>query len=72
MITYKGFSRAECTEDCPRCNRCSPESARRRRVDAMITGWELEKLRYETDGLPIHWPSAAEWHEMVERALAAN
>lgn len=70
MTNYKGFTPTECREDCPRCNRCSPESARRRRVDAMIIGWELEKLRYEADGLPIHWPSAAEWHEMVEHALA--
>ena len=40
------------------------------RVDAMITGWELEKLRYEADGLPIDWPSAVEWHSWVERAIA--
>ena len=70
MTIYKGFDRAECVEDCPRCNRCSPQSARRMRVDAMITGWELEKLRYEADGLPIDWPSAVEWHSWVERAIA--
>ncbi|MFZ0211594.1 MAG: hypothetical protein WBE20_09770 [Candidatus Acidiferrales bacterium] len=72
MTTYKGFARAECTEDCPRCNRCPPESVRRMRVDAMITGWELEKLRYQADGLAISWPSPADWHGMVEHALAAG
>ncbi len=71
MATYRGFDRKECIEDCPRCNRCSPQSARRVQVDAMIIGWELEKLRYETDGLPVDWPSAAEWHSRVERTVGA-
>jgi len=72
MTNYKGFSPSECIEDCPRCNRCSPKSSRRMRIDAMITGWELEKLRYGTDGLPVNWPCTAEWHEMVEHVLAVR
>jgi len=72
MTNYKGFTVTECTEDCPRCNRCSPQSARRMRIDAMVTGWELEKIRYETDALPLIGPLPQNGTKRLSACSPAN
>jgi hypothetical protein len=67
MIT---FEHADCPEDCPRCNRCPHTSLCRQRIEALIRQVELERDRYEADGLAELLP-AVSWHEQVMQALAA-
>lgn len=59
---------SDCPEDCPRCNRCPPSDARRVKIDALIIGFELEKARYEADGLQLLLTPSG-WHELVLKAL---
>lgn len=59
----------ECLADCPRCNRCPPNNPRRRIIDALIIEMELEKQRYEADGLQSLLPPMS-WQELVLKALA--
>jgi hypothetical protein len=59
---------ADCPEDCPRCNRCPPSDLRRMIIDALIIATELEKERYEADGLQSLLPPM-DWHELVLQAL---
>lgn len=61
---------ADCPEDCPRCNRCSHSTLRRQKIEALIRQVEMEKQRYEADGM-AELISAVSWHERVMEALAA-
>jgi hypothetical protein len=64
------FDPAHCIEDCPRCDRCPHTSPRRQRMEGVIRQYELERLRYETDCLPLPPLTAGEWHALAQRALA--
>lgn len=64
------FEYSDCPEDCPRCNRCPHSSPCRQRIEALIRQVELERDRYEADGLMGLLPPVS-WHELVMEALAA-
>ncbi|HEV2387960.1 MAG TPA: hypothetical protein VGS20_11975 [Candidatus Acidoferrales bacterium] len=59
----------DCLEDCPRCNLCPHWNPRRQKIEALIRQVELEKERYEADGLG-GLLAPVSWHELVMEALA--
>lgn len=61
---------SHCPEHCPRCNLCPHSNLRRQKLEALMRQVELERDRYEADGLVALLPPVS-WHGLVIEAMDA-